>query len=61
MRFNVVVVNGGYSFKVNCSIIYLSFMNPALIKTIILLMMSSFLPVHNDPLLLIVQTQTKVN
>ena len=49
MRFNVIVVNGGYSFKVNCSIIYLSFMTPALIKTK-LLMMSSFLPVNDDPL-----------
>ena len=50
MRFNVIVVNGGYSVKVKCSIIYLSFMNPALIKTIKLLMMSSFLPVNDDPL-----------
>ena len=50
--FNVIVVNGGYSFKVNCSIIHLSFMTPALIKTIKLLnMMSSFLPVNDDPLI----------
>ena len=41
---------GGYSVKVKCSMIYLSFMNPALIKTIKLLMMSLFLPVNDDHL-----------
>ena len=39
--FTIIVFNGGYSLNVTCSIIYLSFMDPALIKTIKLLMMSS--------------------
>ena len=38
-------LKGAIAFIVNCSINHLSFMTSALIKTIKLLMMSSFLPV----------------